>query len=241
MQPWTGLDGGASWRSVEGGLRGPRSPSTRSSRDRQLRRSYAYGAAALWLVGGVGYVVLEAVAAAAFRPEYSYAHNYISDLGRPAISTLAGLMNLGFYLQGTSFFCAAVLMVRAIRIASPGTFLTFAAANGLGNILVATFHSGATGTGGWLHGVGAVLAIVGGNAAILAGSAILRRAGAMCWYRAASVALGVTGLLSFVMLGIGSRMAERNVLPHGLWERGSVYPIIVWQSLTAVYLFSRTR
>jgi len=45
------------------------------------RRLCAVSAAVLWITAGVGYLILEAIAAASFRPPYSYAYNYISDLG----------------------------------------------------------------------------------------------------------------------------------------------------------------
>jgi hypothetical protein len=31
------------------------------------------------------------------------------------------------------------------------------------------------------------------------------------------------------------------VLPIGIWERGSVYPIFIWQTVTAGYLVGRGR
>lgn len=205
----------------------------------------------LWIVAGGAYLVLEAVAAAAFRPHYSYADNYISDLGvtSPAVlhgrqvdSPLAYLMNTAFYLQGTFFFLAATLLVCAIRPRRPGLFISFAALNAVGNILVGTIHSGpaaeADGTA-WLHAAGAVGAIAGGNLAILAGSALVRKAGAPQWYRAASLALAAVGLLSFTMFAIGSTTAAVQLLPAGVWERGSVYSIIVWQMLTGGYLLHR--
>ena len=86
------------------------------------------------------------------------------------------------------------------------------------------------------HSAGAVLAIVGGNLAILAGSAIIRSAGAAAWYRTVSIALAVLGLVSLAMLVVDSRSAAISVLPDGAWERGSVYSIIVWQVFTAVLL-----
>ena len=76
------------------------------------RRSYAVGAAVAWISGGLAYLILEAIAAAAFRPHYSYTHNLISDLG--ATSPLAWLMNTAFCLQGTLFLVGAILTVRAL-------------------------------------------------------------------------------------------------------------------------------
>ena len=200
-------------------------------------------AAALWIAAGAGYLILEAIAAAGFRHQYSYARNYINDLGvtysgmfqgRMIDSPLAYLMNTAFYLQGTFFLVGAVLVARAVESQKAGLFLTLAATNAAGNILVGTVHGGPIakidGTA-WLHGAGAVLAIVGGNMAILAGTAIAR---------AASLGLAVLGLLSFMMLAIDSKSAAISVLPDGAWERGSVDSIIVWQMFTAAYLLRRT-
>ena len=48
--------------------------------------------------------------------------------------------------------------------------------------------------------------------------------------------IGVLGLLSFAMLVINSTTGATSLLPEGVWERGSVYSIIVWQMCTAAYL-----
>ena len=148
------------------------------------RRTVCAGAA-LWIAGPVTYLVFEGIAAEAFTPAYSYAQNYISDLGitvqgmssgRLIDSPRAAWMNTAFCVQGVSFLAGAILIVRGLRSRRPSPFLkpflALAAANAVGNILVATVHSGpAWGAGGptWLHPTGAVLAIVGGNAAIFAG------------------------------------------------------------------------
>ena len=223
-----------------------------SAFDTIRRRRYAVSAAAVWVAAGGGYLILEAIAAVGFRRHYSYAHDYISDLGvtargilhgRTVDSPLAHLMNTAFYLQGTFFLLGAVLMVRAVGNRKAGLFLTWAAMNAVGNIIVGTVHGGpianVDGTG-WVHGFGAVLAIAGGNAAILAGSAIVRNSGAAPWYRAASIGLAVVGLLSFIMLVVDSSTAAISVLPVGVWERGSVYSIIAWQMFTAGYLLRTT-
>ena len=200
------------------------------------RRLYAVCAAVAWTSAGLAYLTLEAVAAAAFRPHYSYARNLISDLGIPSSdSPLAWLMNTAFCLQGTLFLVGAILTVRAVGPRRARLFLTFAAANAVGNLLIAAFHSGpaarAEGTA-WVHAIGAVLAIVGGNAAILAGSRIVSG-----WQRKVSVALGAFGLLSFALFVI--ELKASSALPLGVWERCSVYSITAWQLLTAAWLLSR--
>jgi hypothetical membrane protein len=194
------------------------------------------GAAVAWLSAGLAYLTLEGIAAAAFRPHYSYARNFISNLGIPSgDSPLAWLMNTAFGVQGSLFLVGAILMVSAVTPRKAGLFLTLAAANAVGNLLIAAFHSGpaarAEGTA-WVHAIGAVLAIVGGNAAILAGSRIVSG-----WHRKVSVALGAFGLLGFVLFVI--ELKASSALPLGVWERCSVYSITAWQLLTAAWLLNR--
>ena len=194
------------------------------------------GAAVAWSSAGLAYLTMEAVAAAAFRPHYSYARNFISDLGIPSDdSPLAWLMNTAFCVQGTLFLVGAILTVRAVEARKAGLFVALVAANAVGNLLIAAFHSGpaarAEGTA-WVHAVGAVLAIVGGNAAILAGSRVVNG-----WHRKVSVALGAFGLLSFMLFVI--ELKGSSALPLGVWERCSVYSITAWQLLTAAWLVSR--
>lgn len=216
------------------------------------RRSTLVGAT-LWIVAGFGYLALEACAAAR-RPHYSYAHNYISDLGVSTHSGDAGwpdfpaayLMNTAFGAQGAMFLAAAILVTIGLRSRRPGWFLGFAAMNAAGNILVATVPGGAAthaDGAGRLHVAGAVLAIVGGNAAVLAGSRLVRDGGGAQWYRTVSVAIGVLGLLCLLMLRVDSSPGDDaasafDILPNGIWERGSVYSIISWQLLTGFCLFA---
>jgi hypothetical membrane protein len=168
-------------------------------------------AAAVWLSGAAVYLVCEAIAAARL-PGYSYVNDYISDLGVYAI------MNIGFIVHGSLFLLGAVLVSRACPHTGWAcrSFVIAAACNALGNVLVGTFRSG----NHW-HAVGAGLAIVGGNVAVIIAGLASRRA--------ASVVIGVFGLACLLM-------------PVGVLERGSVYTIIVWELVTAaVLLFRRGR
>ena len=80
-------------------------------------------AAVAWTSAGLAYLTLEAVAAAAFRPHYSYARNFISDLGIPSDdSPLAWLMNTAFCVQGSLFLVGAILTVRAVAPRKAGCF-----------------------------------------------------------------------------------------------------------------------
>ena len=179
--------------------------------------------ALLWIGSAVCYFVAEAVSAAALDT-YRYATDLVSTLGDPARSPHAALMNAAFATQAIVFPVGAWLVVRAVRARRAVPFMSLVACNGVGNLLVAAVPSG---SGSAWHGVGAAMALMGGNAAVLAGSSVLRSAVAAPAYRAVSIALGVFGLLCLVAVGFG-------LSPIGAWERGSVYVIYAWQVVTAV-------
>jgi len=193
----------------------------------QPRTPRPRAAAAVWIAGAVTYLGAEALSAAAFRPEYHYAHDYISDLGVPG-QPLAALMNVAFGVQGVSFLVGALL---ARRHRAP-LLVTFAAANAVGNVLVGTVHAGA----GLLHVVGAALAIVGGNAAAIAGAGL--RDGRT--YRVTSRLLGTAGLVCTAAL-VAQAWTGTQMLPAAVWERGAVYPILAWQLVAAAALLPARR
>jgi hypothetical protein len=199
--------------------------------------------AALWVVAAVGYLVLEAIAAAGFEPAYNYARDYISDLGLPSgrlvrgrtvYSSRAYLIHAAFYLQGILFLLGASLIVGVPDNRRARVFLGTVAGNAVGNIVIGTVHSGT------VHIDGAVLAIVGGNAAILTGPNAIEALADWRWYRLASKVLANFGFSSMTMLMINSAAAKTVLLPDGAWERGSVYSITAWQLLTAACLLTRT-
>jgi hypothetical membrane protein len=200
--------------------------------------------AVLWIVAAVGYLILEAIAAAGFEPGYSYARDYISDLGvtpgglvhgRMIDSPRAGLMHTAFYLQGILFFLGALLIVGVPDSRRARVFLGLLAANAVGNVVVGTVHSGK------VHVAGAALAIVGGNTAIVTGSAVLGTVSGHHWYRSISTLVAALGLLCLIMLMVNSATTKANLLPDGAWERGSVYSITMWQLLTAACLLTIRR
>jgi hypothetical membrane protein len=195
-------------------------------------------------VAAVGYLILEAVAAAGFVPAYSYTRNYISDLGvdagelvhgRMIDSPRSSVMHTAFYLQGILFFVGALLIVGVPNSRRARIFVGLVATNAVGNIVIGTLHSGN------LHRVGAALAIVGGNTAILTGAAVVVTIGAHRWYQRISQLVGALGLLCLIMLMINSATSQANLLPDGAWERGSVYSITLWQLLTAGCLLNIRR
>lgn len=195
-------------------------------------------AAVVWLLGGLIYLGAEAVAASGY-PGYSYADDYISDLGVPNAVTAQGrsvdghvamVMNAGFVLHGLCFLAAPLLVRRAAAVTVGKAFLALATVNALGNFLIATFHAGRLdGTGA--HTVGAGMAIVGGNLAVLVAGRTARRSGAPQVYARVCTALGIIGLLALATLLLG--LLD---LPVGVLERVSVYTIIGWELVTGAAL-----
>lgn len=172
----------------------------------------------MWIASALCYVLAEAVVAAAMGSDYHYARDYISDLGRPEVSPHATLMNAAFLVQAVAFPLGALLIAKSRKA---WLFLVLTVANGIGNALVAVIHSG---SGAPAHAIGAGLAVVGGNAAILAyGVATRSRTSAL---------VGVIGLLTFAVFALG-------VPPVGAWERVSVYAIYLWQAAMGLMVLRR--
>jgi hypothetical membrane protein len=223
------------------------------ARPDELRREPLITAAVLWALGSAWYLISEAVAASAL-PNYSYAHDYISDLGvvregpldeRLTASPLAEVMNLGFLHQGLLFLLGAVFVARALpagRVRS--AFLALAVVHAVGNGLVATFHSGqqAAGDGAAvLHPIGAVMAILGGNLATVAAALLLRRHAVARYTCITCFALAGIGITSLLALGLNTAFGTTVLFDDATWERASVYAITTWQLVTATAVFTAKR
>jgi hypothetical membrane protein len=209
------------------------------------RRQLARVGAAAWIVGVLVYLVAEKVAADNVKGHYSYIHHYISVLGVPDWGRFAYLMNGAFYLQGVLLFTGAVLVARAAHRRAV-LFLLFTLAAVVGFFLVATVHGGsplAKGDGMQWHMAGALLAFIGGNAAIVAGSVTVAGAldvRARWWYRTLSLLLAAAGFLAFLSLA-NYNVWGYHYAPVGITERIPVYSVQAWQVLSAVVLLTRLR
>lgn len=164
--------------------------------------------AALWTVGGLCYLVAETVSALHY-PGYDYARDLISDLGT-AGSPLAIVMNAGFVANGVLFASAAVTLPNTRR---GKAFLALSACYGVGMVLVGVFQSGAS-----LHTVGAAMALVGGNAALVVAR----------WGRPVVTVLGVVGLVAVAVFVVTDTGA--------VWERVSAYTIVAGEFVLATAL-----
>ncbi|XUL91635.1 DUF998 domain-containing protein [Streptomyces galilaeus] len=209
------------------------------------RKNWLPLAAAVLLLNALQWVVSEAVTAAAWTaPPYSYATNYISDLGVPECGThYQGrticspdhtLMNTSFALQGILFATGVVLLAltllagRARRVV-----IALAAAHAVGFLLVGLFHGSPDGPGHSLalHVGGASVAILCANTiVILAGS--LQSLQLPRAYRVFSIAVGALGLLGEAFVGASTSTA-------GIFERGGVYSWLLWSAVTGACLLVR--
>ena len=218
-----------------------------------VTRKPALIAASLLAAVGVIWLVAEAISASAF-PGYSYATNYISDLGVPEVSTFEGrtidsplsaVMNFAFIAQGLLLMAGVILTVRAagLRGAGRGWIVAVAIAHGIGMLLVGIFHGSEVNIANGfiiLHVLGATVAIITGNVVAILAGLQSRRVGAPSWYRRVSVTLGIIGLISLVMLVI-VKTTTFPALPEPVWERGAVYTITAWELMSGLALFASMR
>lgn len=208
-----------------------------------LNRRLLAAGAGCWIVASLGFVVLELLTALAV-PGYSYTEHYISTLGVPAWSPRAYLLNGALYLQGALFVVGAVLVARAVRARWSGAvFVVLAVVAGAGDFLVAFVYGGSP---LWndghqsLHALGAILAIFGGNLAVIAGTTVAGRAVGSWAYRVVGLLIAAAGLVIFALLQNYDHWAVRYA-SIGTVERGCVYTVMLWQLITGVALLVRTR
>lgn len=217
-----------------------------NSRPRRL------AAGAIWTAAGIFYLVAEIVVAQRFAPPYSFAWNFISDLGvtdcgvviagRQLCSPLHGLMNAAFIIEGIAFLVGALLLLKQLSSKKQG-FLCCAAAFAAGMTLVGLFPGSfdqlKNGTG-IFHVLGGVLGIFGGNVALLL-SPIAKDLHAPSAIRAFSKIAPVLGLAAAVILLIAQIKQTVFIFPPGIWERIGVDAIVLWEIVLGVWLLATSR
>lgn len=201
----------------------------------------------LWMLAPLWYVLSEAIAAAGFRG-YSYAQNYISDLGVPGTgqldgrdldSTMSAVMNAGFIGEGLLVVLAAVLLYAALPpLRGRSVLLVLVFVHAVGISIVGLVHGSPANLENGLmavHGLGAVLAIGAGNlGAVVAGAFALRDVLPLR-LRIAGIVLGGLGFLSAFLL------TAHLFFPDGVTERVAVYTVMLWHLALGIALLARTR
>jgi hypothetical membrane protein len=215
-------------------------------------RSQHLAAGVIWTAAGIFYLLAEIVAAQRFAPPYSFAWNFISDLGvtdcgvviagRQLCSPLHGLMNAAFITQGIAFFAGALLLLKQLSSKKYGFIVccgAFAAGMTLVGLFPGSFDQLKNGTG-IFHLLGGVLGIFGGNIALLL-SPIAKDLRAPSAIRAFCKIAPVLGLAAAVILLIAQIKQTVFLFPPGIWERIGVDAIVLWEIVLGVWLLATRR
>ena len=183
-----------------------------------------------FIVGSLYYLIAEAISATFFKASLinTYIFHTISELGIPnANSPLFWLMNSGFILIGLTLIFGYFYKFKNYIVKTKIICSIFALITALGVVIVGLIHGGNPLTSGY-HTLGAVMAILGGNILLVL---ISRSMGEFENYQKITLFLGVMGLIAFWILFFNM---ENVYMP--VFERLSVYTLIIWCFLTGVYL-----
>jgi hypothetical membrane protein len=209
-------------------------------------------AAIALLAAVIAILLAEAIAAAAWHhPSYSYADDFVSDLGVPGPATLfkghvihsplAAVLNTGFVVYGVLVALAATLLLRPRdqgRMARWQRRLFIG--SGLGLVLAAFLHEAPA----WslpYHALGAALIMCGGNVAVFLTGRLGPRLGQPTWLGRLFTGLGAFGFIAFVVVQV-LVVVDSAVLPHniGTLERLAAYPVLVAELVAAMGLLAES-
>lgn len=184
----------------------------------------------VFLIGSLYYLIAEAISATFFNASFfnTYVFHTISELGIPnANSPLFWLMNPAFILIGLTLIFGNFYKFKDFIIKNKTIFYIFTLITSIGVIIVALIHGGNPLTSGY-HTLGAVMAILGGNILLVLISRSMAEFGI---YQKITLILGVIGLIVFwiMFFNMGS-------IYMPVFERLSVYTLIIWSFVTGVYL-----
>jgi hypothetical membrane protein len=198
---------------------------------------------AVLYVSSIQYFLVQLIAARRWSPPYSLSRNTISDLGNTACgnyggrlvcSPLHGLMNASFVVLGVAMVAGSALIWRGCgRVAGWGAAagLALMGVSGAGVVLVGLFPENSVPA---LHGTGAGLSFVLGNAGIIVLGGAVRLPPGLRAYSFASGAGALAALGCFVSgryLGLGEGGLERIV----------AYPQTAWLIVIGLYLLCASR
>lgn len=184
----------------------------------------------VFIIGSLYYIIAEAISATFFNASLfnTYVFHTISELGIPnGNSPLFWLMNSAFVLIGLAVIFGNFYSFKDFLVKNRIVVLILTLVTGFGVIIVGLVHGGNPLTSGY-HTLGAVMAILGGNALVVI---ISRSMQEFSDYQKATLVLGIIGLAAFwvMFFSLGNIFMP-------VYERLSVYTLIVWIFLTGVYL-----
>lgn len=186
-----------------------------------------------FLIGSLYYILAEAISATFFNDILwdTYIFHTISELGIPnANSPLFWLMNSAFILIGLVLIFGGFYRFRDFIVKNKTIFYILTLITGLGVIIVGLIHGGNPVTSGY-HTFGAIMAILGGNILLVAISKSLEE---FSNYQKITLTLGIIGMVAFWIMFFN---VESIYMP--VFERISVYTLIIWSFLTGLFLVKK--
>lgn len=183
-----------------------------------------------FLIGSLYYIIAEAISATYFNASIfnTYIFHTISELGIPnGNSPLFFLMNSAFILIGVTLLFGSFYKFKDYLVKNRKLCYAFTVITALGVIIVGLIHGGNPLTSGY-HTLGAVMAILGGNILLVLVSRSMEEFGG---YQKSTLILGIIGLIAFWIMFFNITSIYMPV-----YERLSVYTLIIWSFLTGIYL-----
>ena len=184
------------------------------------------------IIGSLWYMIAETICAFSFNDTLSntYLIHTISELGIPNLnSPYFFLMNSAFILIGLALLFASFYKFKDYIIKYKIIYYIFTVICTLGVIIVGLVHAGNP-LALTYHAAGAIMAILGGNILLVIVSLSMDRFEA---YHKITLVLGIIGLFAF-----GVMFLNMSGIYMPVFERLSVYTLIIWNFMTGVYLFT---
>lgn len=184
----------------------------------------------VFVIGSLYYILVEAISATFFNSSIfnTYIFHTISELGIPnANSPLFWLMNSAFVLIGLTLLFGNFYRFKDFIVKHKTICYILTVVTSLGVVIVGLVHGGNPLTSGY-HTLGAVMAILGGNVLLVL---ISRSMDEFELYQKVTLILGTIGLVAFWIMFFNMGSVYMPV-----FERLSVYTLIMWSFLTGVYL-----
>ena len=181
-------------------------------------------------IGSIYYLLAEAISAIFFKDSLinTYLFHTISELGIPGVnSPFSILMNSAFILMGLALIFTNFYGFKDFITKNKAIFYILTLVTGLGVIIVGLIHGGNPLTLSY-HASGAVMAILGGNLMLMIISRSMDDFGK---YQKFILVLGIIGFIPFWIMFYN---IESIYMP--VFERLSVYTLIVWSFVTGVNL-----
>ena len=187
-------------------------------------------AGCIFIFGSLYYILSEFISATFFNASLynTYVFHTISEIGIPNInSPLFWLMNSGFIIIGLTLLFGNFYKFKEFILKNKLICYILTLVTSLGVIIVGFIHGGNPLTSGY-HTLGAVMAILGGNILLIV---ISKSMGKFKRYQKITLLLGLIGLIAFWIM-----FFNINSIYMPVFERLSVYTLILWSFITGIYM-----